>query len=99
MVQGRLESSVGKGIPAPTQWPAAGDVRSGDEEDHAHRHLLWYASPDVRRRRESHAVDERRRPGGGLVESQDVRRDWRRAEVPGLDAVDHGYERQRQARR
>ena len=39
----------------------------------------------VRRGREQHAVDERRRPGGRLARHEDVRRDGRRGEVAGLD--------------
>ena len=51
------------------------DVRSEDAEADAHQHLLRHASPDVCRRRQSHALDERRRPGGGLAQPQDVRGD------------------------
>ena len=75
------------------------DVRSEDEAAHAHQHLLRHAPPDVRRGRQQHAVDERRRPGRRLAEHEDVRRDARRGEVAGLDRAHHGHERQRQARR
>ena len=64
-----------------------------------HQHLLRHASPDVRRGREPDAVDERRRTGGRLAESQDVRRDRRRGEVAGVDGAHHRHQRQRQARR
>ena len=55
--------------------PPARDVRPEDEEAHAHQHLLRHAPPDVRRGREQHAVDERRRAGGRLAQHEDVRRD------------------------
>ena len=45
------------------------------KQAHAHQHLLRHAPPDVRRGREPHAVDERRRPGRRLAEHEDVRRD------------------------
>ena len=48
-------------FPISRAQPASRDVRSEDEEAHAHQHLLRHASPDVRRGREQHAVDERRR--------------------------------------
>ena len=57
------------------------------QEADAHQHLLRHAPPDVRRGREQHAVDERRRPGGRLAEHEDVRRDRRRGEVAGLDGA------------
>ena len=68
-------------------------------QDHAHQHVLRHASPDVRRGRQPHAVDERRRPGRRLAEHEDVRRDRRRGEVAGMDGAHHGHQRQRQARR
>ena len=75
------------------------DVRSEDQQAHAHQHLLRHAPPDVRRGREPHALDERRRTGGGMAEPEDVRRDRRRGEVAGVDGAHHGHQRQRQARR
>ena len=75
------------------------DVRPEDAEAHAHQHVLRHASPDVRRGRQQHAVDERRRAGRRLAEHEDVRRDRRRGEVAGLDRAHHRHERQRQARR
>ena len=77
----------------------ARDVRSEDEEAHAHQHLLRHAPSDVRRGRESHAVDERRWRGRRLARHEDVRRDGRRGEVAGLDGAHPRRERQRQARR
>ena len=74
-------------------------LRSGDQTDHAHQHLLRHAPPDVRGGREPDAVDERRRTGRRLAEHEDVRRDARRGEVAGLDRAHHGHQRQRQARR
>ena len=44
----------------------AHDARSEDDEVHVRRHLLRHASPAVRLRRQRHAVDQRRRPGGRL---------------------------------
>ena len=41
-----------------------GDARSEDDEVHLRRHLLRHASSAVRLRRQRHAVDQRRRPGG-----------------------------------
>ena len=58
-----------------------------------------HAPPAVRLRRQRHAVDERRRPGGRLAEHEDVRRDRRRGEVAGLDGARARHQRQRQARR
>ena len=69
------------------------------QEVHVRRHLLRHASPAVRLRRERHAVDERRRPGGRLAQHEDVRRDRRRGEVAGLDGARARHQRQRQARR
>ena len=86
-------------IPLDDVRPAARRLRSEDEEAHAHQHLLRHASSDVRRGREQHAVDERRRPGRRLAEHEDVRRDARRGEVAGLDRARPRHERQRQARR
>ena len=48
--------------------PASRGVRPEDASAHAHQHLLRHAPPDVRRGRQSHAVDERRRTGGRLAE-------------------------------
>ena len=75
------------------------DVRSEDQQAHAHQHLLRHAPPDVRRGREPDPVDERRRTGGGMAEPEDVRGDRRRGEVAGVDGAHHGHQRQRQARR
>ncbi len=66
---------------------------------HVRRYLLRNASSAVRLRRQRNAVDQRRRAGGRLGQHQDVRRDRRRREIPGLDADDPRYQRQRQARR
>ena len=65
-------------------WPMY-DPETGQAD--AHQHLFQHASPDVRRGCQSHAVDERRRPGRGLAQHEDVRRDRRRAEVAGLDGA------------
>ena len=86
VLQGGLDASVGEAVPAEPRRPPPRRVRSEDEEAHAHRHLLRHAPPDVRRGREQHAVDERRRAGGRLAEHEDVRRDGRRGEVAGMDA-------------
>ena len=100
LLQGGVDASVGQAVPdrsgrAATSPSTIPKTREAD----AHQHLLRHASPDVCRGREQHALDERRRPGGRLVEPQDVRRDRRRGEVAGLDRAHRGYERQRQARR
>ena len=61
--------------------PSARDVRPGDEEADAHRHLLRHAPPVLRRGCQPHAVDEqrRRRRSRRLAEHEDVRRDRRRS--------------------
>ena len=100
LLQGGIEPSVGEAVPAAS-------VRAGispctirrPKQAHAHQHVLRHAPPDVRRGREQHALDERRRPGRRLAEPEDVRRDRRRGEVPGLDRARHRHQRQRQARR
>ena len=94
-----LDASVGEAVPDRSGRPAPRDVRPEDEEADAHQHLLRHAPPDVRRGREQHAVDERRRAGGRLAEHEDVRRDRRRGEVAGLDRAHPRHQRQRQARR
>ncbi len=54
-----------------------GDARPEDDEVHLRRYLLRHPSSAVRLRRQQHAVGERRRPGAGLAQHQDVRRDRR----------------------
>ena len=81
-----VEPSVGEAVPDRRRGPAPRDVRSEDAEAHAHQHVLRHAPSDVRRGRQPHAVDERRRAGRRLAEHEDVRRDRRRGEVAGLDA-------------
>ena len=78
VLQGRLGSSVGEGVPDGSRRPPPRGARSEDEEVHVRRDLLLDASPAVRLRRQRHAVDERRRPGRRLAEHEDVRRDRRR---------------------
>ena len=48
VLQGRLDAPVGEALPDSAQRPAPADVRPGDEEADAHRHVLRHASPDVR---------------------------------------------------
>src|SRR5687767_15750452 len=92
-------TSVGEACTGPAIRPAPADVRSGDEEADAHRHLLQHASPDVRRRRQPYVMDEWWRAGGGVVEHEAVRRDGRRGAGAGVDRADHGHERQWTSRR
>ena len=73
----RRRSSVGEAVPAAALGPATVDVRPEDREVHVRRHVLLDASPAIRRGRERHAVDQRRRPGRRLAELEDVR--WRPA--------------------
>ena len=87
VLQGGLESSVGEAVPGRARRPSPRRLRSEDEEAHAHQHVLRHAPSDVRRGREQHAVDERRRPGRRLAQHEDVRRDRRRGEVAGLDGA------------
>ena len=76
LLQGRVRATRRRSCsPSTTRGPPSRGVRSEDEEADAHQHLLRHAPPDVRRGRESHAVDERRRAGGRLAEHEDVRRD------------------------
>ena len=65
-------------FPLARSGPPALRLRSEDREVHVHRHVLLDASPAVRRGRERHAVDERRRPRRRLAELEDVPRDRRR---------------------
>ena len=67
-----------KAVPARALGPAALGLRSEDGEVHVHRHVLLDAPPAIRRGRERHAVDERRRPRRRLAELEDVPRDRRR---------------------
>ncbi len=55
-------------FPIAAVQPPPRDVRPEDQEAHAHQHLLRHAPPDVRRGRQQHALDERRRPGRRLAE-------------------------------
>ena len=48
-------------FPLDSVRPPARGLRSEDRKAHAHQHLLQHPPPDVRRGREQHAVDERRR--------------------------------------
>ena len=73
VLQGRLGSSVGQGVPAGSRRPPHRGARSEDEEVHVRRHLLLDAPPAVRLRRQRHDLDERRRSGGRLAEHQGVR--------------------------
>ena len=98
-LQGGIEPSVGEALSDCERRTPPRRVRSEDEADHAHQHLLRHAPPDVRGGREPDAVDERRRTGRRLAEHEDVRRDARRGEVAGLDRARHGHQRQRQTRR
>jgi hypothetical protein len=99
LLQGRLDTPLGQAVSAPAVEPPPRDVRPGHRAVEPHQHLLRHAPPHVRRGRESHAVDERRRTGRGLAEPQDVGRDRRRGEVAGLDGRHPGHQRQREARR
>ena len=94
-----LGSSVGEALSGQQRGRHLAVYDPKTRAAHAHQHLLQHAPPDVRRGREQHAVDERRRSGRRLAEHEDVRRDARRGEVAGLDGARHGHERQRQARR
>ena len=99
VLQSGIDASVGQALPGESLRAPARDVRPEDEEADAHQHVLRHAPSDVRRGRESHAVDERRRRGRRLARHEDVRRDGRRREVAGLDGAHPRHERQRQARR
>ena len=77
LLQGGLEPSLGEAVPDQQRRAASRDVRPEDAEAHAHQHLLRHAPPDVRRGRQPHALDERRRPGGRMAEHEDVRADGR----------------------
>ena len=87
--------SVGEVVPGEQRGPASADVRPGDQEADAHRHLLRHAPSDVRGRREQDAVDERRRPGDRMAEYEEVRRDRRRNGVARVDGADRRYQWQR----
>ncbi len=62
-LQGRIDASIGEALSAREQRATARGLRSGQQADRAHQHLFRHAPPDVRRRREPDALDERRRPG------------------------------------
>ena len=99
VVQGRLRSSVGQGVPDGAGGAPPVDARPEDDEVHLHRDLLFDPPSAVRLRRQRHAVDQRRRAGGRLAEHEEVRRHRRRRGVAGLDGAGARHQRQRQARR
>ena len=99
VLQGRLGSPVGEGLPDGSRRAPHLGVRSQDEEVLVRRHLLLHAPPAVRLRRQRHAVDERRRSRRRLVEHEGVRPHGRRREIAGLDGAGARHQRQRQARR
>ena len=68
VLQGRLEPSVREVVPDRDFGPAPRGLGSENPTADAHQHLLRHAPPDVRRGRQPHAVDERRRTGRRLVE-------------------------------
>ena len=70
ILQGGLGSSVGQSVPDGARRPPHRGARSEDEEIHVRRHLLLDAPPAVRLRRERHAVDERRRPVVGWLNTK-----------------------------
>ena len=103
LLQEGLGPSVGEAVPArtrPNRHLSMYDPKT--QQVHADQHLLPDAPSVLRRGREPHAVDQRRRAGerrGRLAQPQDVRGDRRRAEVARLDAAHPRHQRQRQARR
>ena len=102
VLPGGLRSSVREGVCGRAVRPPARDVRSEDAEVHAGRHLRANPPSQLRRGRQSHALSERRhhrQRSLRLGQYEDARRDRRRAEVAGLDAVRARHQRQRQARR
>ena len=58
-----LGPSVGEGVPARAREPPPFDVRPGDRQVHVDQHLLPDPPSRLRRGREQHAVDQRRRAG------------------------------------
>ena len=74
VVQGRLRSPLGQGLPDGAGGSSPGDAGSEDDEVHLHRDLLLDSPPAVRLRRRRHAVDQRRRAGGRLAEHEEARR-------------------------
>ena len=95
VVSGGIGSSVGQGVPAHAERPAARDVRSEDEADHADRHLLQLGSRESRQERRL-VVLVRPRRRRGLVRHEDLGQDARRAEGAGLDGVHPRHQRQRE---
>ena len=92
---------LGEGCAARGLRASALDVRPEDAEVVADQHLLLHPAPQLRPRRQSHAVDERGRPGerrGRLAQHQGVSRDRRRQEVARLDADHRRHQRRRQTR-
>ena len=78
------------------------DVRSEEQKVHADQHLLLDAPSGLRRGRQSYAVDQRRRPGSGVVgwmNRKMFEETGDEAEVARLDADRARHQRQRQARR
>ena len=82
VVQGRLRSPVGQGLPDGAGRPPSRGAQPEDDEVQLHRDLLLDPPPAVRLRRQRHAVDERRRPGGRLARHEEVRRHRRRRPPP-----------------
>ena len=73
VVQGGLYPPVGQGVPDGPRRPASRRARPEDDEVQLRRDLLLDPPSAVRLRRERHAVDERRRPGGGVAGHEEVR--------------------------
>jgi hypothetical protein len=75
VLQGRLEASLGGGVPAWALRTAGGAVRSQDAEDHHDRSLLQHAPSAVRQQGRAVVQRQRRQSGGRLVRREQIRSD------------------------
>ena len=98
--KGRLASSFRRSVPDECLAPAIADVRSGDEEDHDARYLLFHPSSEFRQERHDLVFQrQQHRSGDRLVRHQEMGRDPRRTGEPGLGAVHRRHQCQRQGGR
>ena len=98
MVSGGIGSSVGEVVPDHSGPAGAGALRSENQRDDHHRHLLHLGPREFRRQRCAVVVVRacRRR---GMVRHQDLGQDARREEGAGLERVRPRLQRKREARR
>ena len=98
MVPGGIGSSVGEVVPDQSRPAGAGALRSENQRDHDHRHLLHVGPREFRRQRCAVVVVRACRHRR-MVRHQDLGQDARREAGAGLERVRPRLQRQREARR